>query len=84
MAPFRLTDATPAIARRRRVMPGSTIRVSSPPDKPGDESVNDMIGRSAGSNCVRIGSFISIGRSLRISEILSRISCVATFGSLEK
>ena len=60
------------------------MRVSSAPVSPGDESVSDTIGRSAGSNWVRIGSSISSGRSLRIDEILSRISCVATFGSFEK
>jgi hypothetical protein len=43
-----------------------------------------MIGRSAGSNCVRIGSFISVGNSLRISPILSRISWLANRGSFEK
>ena len=70
--------------RSRRVMSGSAMRVSSAPVRPGDDSVSDTIGRSAGSNWVRIGSSISGGRSLRIAEILSRISCVATFGSLEK
>jgi hypothetical protein len=79
-----LTDATPEIARSRRVMSGSAIRVSSAPLRPGDDSVSDMIGRSAGSNCVRMGSSISVGNSLRISEILSRTSWLAIRGSFEK
>ena len=75
--------ATPVMPRSRRVMPGSAMRVSSAPVRPGDDSVSETIGRSAGSNCVRIGSSISVGRSLRMPEILSRISCVATRGSFE-
>jgi hypothetical protein len=52
--------------------------------RPGDVSVSDTIGRSAGSNLVRIGSSISGGSSFRIAEISSRISCVACCSSFSK
>ena len=48
IAPTRFTVATPVMPRSRRVMPGSAMRVSSAPVRPGDESVSDRIGRSAG------------------------------------
>ena len=63
---------------------GSASRVNSAPVRPGDDSVSETIGRSAGSNRVRIGSSISGGRSLRMPEISSRISCVASAGPSRK
>ena len=50
----------------------------------GDDSVSETIGWSFGSKRVRIGSSISVGRSLRMLEISSRISCVACCGSFSK
>ena len=44
MPPARSTDATPGIARSRRVMSGSAMRVSSAPVSPGEDSVSDTIG----------------------------------------
>ena len=76
--PTTSTSATPGMPRSRLVMSGSASRVSSGPVIFVDDSTSDMIGRSAGLNRVRIGSSISGGSSLRISEILSRISCVAS------
>ena len=54
------------------------MRVSSAPVRPGDDSVSDTIGWSAGSNRVRIGSSISGGRSLRmpgdlVADLLRRL-----------
>ena len=73
------TSATPGMPRSSRVMPADRPAASAPARVSRlDDSASDTIGKSAGSNRVRIGSSISGGRSLRISEILSRISWVAS------
>ena len=84
MPPTTRTSATPLMPRSCRVTPGSTIRVSSGPVSVCDVSASWTIGKSLGSNRVRIGSFISEGRSLRICEMPSRMSCVASCRSFEK
>ena len=73
------TSATPGIARSSRVIPGSASRVSSAGDSTVDEIAIETIGRSVSLNFWMIGSFISVGRSARIAEIASRMSCDATF-----
>ncbi len=84
MPPTTRTSATPVTPRNCRVRPGSAIRVRSPPVSVLDASVSCTIGKSFGSNLVRIGSSISGGRSLRICEMPSRMSCVASCRSLAK
>jgi hypothetical protein len=71
------TCATPEIPFSALVIVGSAIRVSCAGVYASDASVSDTIGRSAGSNRLRIGSFISTGRSIRMDEIASRMSWVA-------
>ena len=71
MAPTTFTSATPGMPRSRRVMSGSAMpRQLGAASASCDDSVSETIGRSAGSNCVRIGSSISGGRSLRICRDL--------------
>ena len=62
-------------------MPGSASRVSSAGDSVFDDSASDTIGRSVSLNFLMIGSFISVGRSARIAEIASRMSCDASLRS---
>jgi hypothetical protein len=52
--------------------------VSSPGDSVVDESDSDTIGRSVSLNFLMIGSSISAGRSERMPEMASRMSCVAS------
>ncbi len=82
--PTTVTWATPLIARRARVIPGSASRVSSGVESVSEASTSETIGRSLGSNLRSTGSFISAGRSLRMPEMASRTSCVAWSGSLLK
>ena len=84
MPPTTRTSATPLTPRSWLVTPGSTIRVSSGPVSVGDVSASCTIGKSFGSNRVRIGSSISVGRSFRICEMPSRMSCVASCRFFEK
>ena len=80
--PGTSTTATPGIERNSRVMPGSARRVSSPGVSVFDDSANDTIGRSVSLNFLMIGSSISAGRSCRIPEMASRMSCVASASGL--
>ncbi len=80
-APATVTSATSLMPRSALVIPGSAICVSCAPVRWSDVSASVTIGKSFGSNRLRIGSSISSGSSLRISEILSRISCSASAGS---
>ena len=59
------------------MIPGSAIRVSAAWSSESDESVSEMIGRSAGSKRRMIGSSISCGSSPRIAASSSRTSCDA-------
>ncbi len=83
-APTTFTCATPPMPRSSRVRPGSAMRLSSGASIRAEESARETIGRSLGSKRVRIGSSISRGRSPRIPEIASRMSCVACCRSLSK
>src|SRR5689334_20500674 len=75
--PTTLTCATPPIARSDRVTPGSAKRVSVAAGTVSDVSVSVTTGSSEGSNRVNTGSFISVGRSSRLVEMASRMSCEA-------
>ena len=68
--------------RSSLVTPGSAICVNCAPVRLFEVSASVTIGKSLGSKRLRIGSSISSGSSLRISEILSRISWTASAGSL--
>src|SRR6185312_4990298 len=63
-------------------MPGSAIRVSVAGGMVSDVSVSDTTGISLGSSRLNTGSFISVGRSSRLDEIASRMSCDACWMSL--
>ena len=65
-------------AAQLRVTPGIDEAGELGPVSVFDVSASGTIGKSFGSKRVRIGSSISGGRSLRICEMASRMSCVAS------
>ena len=77
MPPTTLTWATPGIARSARATPGSASRLSVVAGTVAEVSVIVTTGASEGSNRVSTGSSISVGRSARLVEMASRISCEA-------
>ena len=83
-SPTTFTCATPAIERRSLASPGSAMRVSTGAGVVGDVSTSVNTGASDGSKRVRIGSFISGGKSARFVEIASRTSCNACWIGLSK
>ena len=82
--PSTFASATPLMPRNSRVIPGSAMRVSSGAVSTDELSESCTMGRSCGSNRLSTGSFISTGRSLRMVEILSRMSCDACCRSFSK
>ncbi len=76
--PSTCTSATPGIERSSRVIVGSASRVSSAAVRAVDDSASDTIGRSVSLSLRMIGSSSSSGRSARMSEMASRMSCVAS------
>jgi hypothetical protein len=80
--PCSLTSATPGTLRSSLTMSGSASCVSSGAAMLFDERMIETIGKPPGSKRVSTGSFISGGRSSRILEMESRMSCDASFRSL--
>jgi hypothetical protein len=76
--PNTCTSATPAIDRSSRVMPGSAKSESCACDSVLEARASETIGTSVSENFLTTGSFISPGRSERMPEMASRISCVAS------
>jgi hypothetical protein len=77
--PTTLTEATPGIDDSSRWICCSASSVRSTGARSSDASTSDTIGKSEALNRDRIGSSISVGRSARFSEILSRTSWVASW-----
>ncbi len=82
--PGIVTSATPPIDRNSREIPGSASRVSSAGVSVDELSASDTMGRSVSLNFLMIGSSSSVGRSCRMLEIASRMSCVASVSGLSK
>ncbi len=81
MPPTTVTCATPGTERSSRTTVGSAMRESCVAGSVSEVSVSETMGMSAGSNRVRMGSSISFGRSARLLEMASRMSCEACWMS---
>ena len=67
--------------RSSPVISGSTRRVSCAGVSEVDDTASETMGRSVSFSFLITGSSSSVGRSMRIPEMASRISCVASVRS---
>jgi hypothetical protein len=82
--PTTVTCATPGTVRRSRTIMGSASRVRTAVGTCAEVRASESTDCCEGSNRVRTGSSISVGRSARWVEIASRMSCEASWTSFSK